>query len=92
MILKKELRTIKKKGLEKNPARHTKTYQVKCVLFEYSISREERKEEKAMLKILKELGQMEGHFAVEIYEVEGFGLLAVDRRHQQRRDDGSMEM
>lgn len=78
MILKKELRTIKKKGLEKNPARHTKTYQVKCVLFEYSISREERKEEKAMLKILKELGQMEGHFAVEIYEVEGFGLLAVD--------------
>lgn len=32
-----------------------------------------------MLKILKELGQMEGHFAVEIYEVEDFGLLAVDR-------------
>ena len=44
-----------------------------------------------MLKILKELGQMEGHFAVEIYEVEGFGLLAVDH-DQQRRDDGSMEM
>ena len=78
MILKKELRTIKKKGLEKNPARHTKTYQVKCVLFEYSISREERKEEKAMLKILKELGQMEGHFAVEIFKVEELGMIAVD--------------
>ena len=43
---------------------------MKCVLFEYSTSREERKEEKAMLKILKELGQMEGHFAVEIFKVE----------------------
>lgn len=47
------------------------------MLFEYSTSIEERKEEKAMLRILKELGQMEGHL-VEIYEVEDFGLLAVD--------------
>lgn len=51
---------------------------MKCVLFEYSTSREERKEEKAMLKILKENGTMEGHFAVEIYEVEDLGLIAVD--------------
>jgi hypothetical protein len=48
------------------------------VLFEYSTSREERKEEKAMLKILKELGQMEGHFAVEIFKVEELGMIAVD--------------
>ena len=51
---------------------------MKCVLFEYSTSREERKEEKAMLKILKELGQMEGHFAVEIFKVEELGMIAVD--------------
>lgn len=31
-----------------------------------------------MLKILKENGTMEGHFAVEIYEVEDLGLIAVD--------------
>lgn len=55
MILKKELRTIKKKGLEKIQPDTQKAYQVKCVLFEYSTSREERKEEKAMLKILKEV-------------------------------------
>lgn len=43
-------------------------------LFEYSTSIEERKEEKAMLKILNELGQMKGHFAVEIFDLENFGL------------------
>lgn len=47
-------------------------------LFEYSTSIEERKEEKAMLKILNELGQMKGHFAVEIFDLENFGLVAVD--------------
>ena len=31
-----------------------------------------------MLKILKELGQMEGHFAVEIFKVEELGMIAVD--------------
>lgn len=41
------------------------------MLFEYSTSIEERKEEKAMLKILKENEKrMDGHFAVEIFEVE----------------------
>lgn len=78
MILKKELRTIKKKGLEKIQPDTQKPYQVKWVLFEYSTSREERKEEKAMLKILNELGQMKGHFAVEIFDLENFGLVAVD--------------
>lgn len=78
MILKKELRTIKKKGLDKIQPDTQKAYQVKCALFEYSTSREERKEEKAMLKILKELGQMEGHFAVEIFKVEELGMIAVD--------------
>ena len=49
------------------------------MLFEYSTSIEERKEEKAMLKILKENEKrMDGHFAVEIFEVEDFGLIAVD--------------
>lgn len=32
-----------------------------------------------MLKILKENGTMEGHFAVEIFEVEDLGTIAVDR-------------
>lgn len=68
----------KQKGWRKSSPIHKKTYQVKCVLFAYSTSREERKEEKAMLKILKELGQMEGHFAVEIFKVEELGMIAVD--------------
>lgn len=67
----------RKKGWKKSSPTHKKHTKCMC-LFEYSTSREERKEEKAMLKILKELGQMEGHFAVEIFKVEELGMIAVD--------------
>ena len=67
----------RKKGWKKSSPTHKKHTKCMC-LFEYSTSIEERKEEKAMLKILNELGQMKGHFAVEIFDLENFGLVAVD--------------